>query len=426
MFLLLIIALALFISGCASTKDSNNFLKNETNNKTPEIPALQLQLNSTALNLSTEEKKSMVEASNQFAFDLYSKQKTNDENVFFSPYSISSALAITYEGAKGQTAQEIQKVFYFSENESVRRSGFASIYNNLNKANKSYNLSTANALWIQKDYSILQSYKDIVKNYYGAEATNVDFVNQLEQSRLMINNWIENETNQKIKDMIGPNDLDQNIRLIITNAIYFKGSWETKFDKSLTKEEDFEVTSTKIVKAQMMKKTKSFNYFEDERLQILELPYKDNELSMLIILPKEEMTSLESNLSLENLNRWKQKMQTQEVDVSIPKFKFQSKYYLGKNLIDLGMSTSFDSSKADFSGITGNKDLSISEVIHQAFVEVNEEGTEAAAATAVEMKPMTLPSPPVFKADHPFIFIIQDKGTGSIIFIGKVNDPTKG
>jgi len=369
--------------------------------------------------------QAVVDANNQFSFELYSELNKNENgNIFFSPYSISSALAMTYEGAKGKTADEMKSVFHFPENE-ILRPNFAAIYNEINKKDKSYKLNTGNALWVQKDYPFLDTYLATVEKYYGGKAANLDFIGETEKSRQTINSFIEEQTNNKIKDLIPAGVLGPLTRLVLTNAIYFKGNWEWEFDKSDTHEQDFKIAPENIVKVPMMymKPDKAtFNYAENDDLQILEMPYKDEEVSMLILLPKEDLESLGS-LTTEKLNEWKNSMQEQKLSaIYFPKFKFETKYTLNENLIALGMPTAF-AEAADFSGMTGQKDLFIDKVIHQAYVDVNEEGTEAAAATAVVMVLTAMPQEKIFRADRPFIFIIQEKQTGNILFMGEVVDP---
>jgi len=370
---------------------------------------------------------SVVNSNNQFAFGLYSEYKSQKSNIFFSPYSISTALAMTYEGARGKTAEEIQSVFHFPKDDKIRRPAFAKIYNEINKKDKKYKLSTANALWAQKDYQFLSDYFSLTEKYYGGKVTNLDFIKDPEGSRLTINSWVEEQTNNKIKDLIPRGEIDELTRLVLTNAIYFKGNWLKQFDKNNTREQDFRVSPGKTVKAQMMSLTGEevrFNYTETDKLQILELPYDGNELSMLILLPKEDtLNYLEESLDAEKLSEWKNNLTEEQVKVYLPKFKFETKYFMVDTLKKIGMPTAF-SEYADFSGMTGKKDLFISQVIHQAFVEVNEEGTEAAAATAVIMKREVGGRIKIFNADHPFIFIIQEKKTGNILFLGRVDDPT--
>jgi serpin B len=370
--------------------------------------------------------KNAANANNQFAFEYFSKLNEQGKgNLFFSPWSISSALAMTYEGAKGKTADEMQLVFHFETNNNLRRSSFASLYSTINKKDKEYRLNTANALWAQKDYPFLEEYFAAIGKYYGGKVTNLDFKTDAEQSRITINSWVEKQTNDKIKNIIAY--LDPATRLVLTNAIYFKGEWAKAFEKESTYDEDFRSDSGKFVQVKMMKitgKEAEFSYAENKEMQIIELPYKGNELSMIILLPKDNNPQLFDTINANELSILQSKMYETRVDVYLPKFKFDTKYFMKKDLEEMGMPNAFTDS-ADFSGMTGQRDLYISEVIHQAFVDVNEEGTEAAAATVVVMRAMA-PAPgsiKIFKADHPFLFIIQEKSTGSILFIGKVANP---
>lgn len=371
----------------------------------------------------------VVNANNQFAFDLYSElSKTEQGNMFYSPYSLSSALAMTYEGAKGQTADEMKSVFHFPET-SILRPNFAAIYNEINKKDKDYKLNTGNALWVQKDYPFIENYLTNVEKSYGGKAANLDFIKEPEKSRQTINSFIEEQTNDKIKDLIPQGILNQNTRLVLTNAIYFKGTWEWEFDKSDTSEKDFKITSNNVVKTPMMfmdNDKAMFNYADIGDLQILELPYKGGNISMLILLPTDDFGLIESSLTAEKLKEWKSQIQETKLDaIYMPKFEFDTKYFMKDALSALGMPTAFLES-ADFSGMATAEQLFISSVIHQAYVKVDEEGTEAAAATAVVVGTTSIGGPrKVFNADHPFIFIIQDKNTGNILFLGRVTDPTK-
>ncbi len=367
----------------------------------------------------------VVNANNKFAFDLYSEfNKTKKGNIFYSPYSISAALAMTYEGAKGQTANEMKSVFHFPEN-NVLRPNFAAIYNEINKKDKSYKLSTGNALWAQKDYPFLEDYISRVEKYYGGKAINLDFAGESEKSRQTINNWVEDQTNNKIKDLIPKGAISEMTRLVLTNAIYFKGEWMEKFDEKDTRDENFRISKNNSVKVPMMRQNDGkFNYAENDKLQILEMPYSGEELSMLILLPKNnDLTTLENLLSTKKLSEWKKDLEKQDVEVYIPKFKFETKYLMSENLEKMGMPVAFSNS-ADFSGMTMAENFWIDFVIHQAFIKVNEEGTEAAAVTASVVGTAEHRTP-IFHADHPFIFLIQDKSTGNILFMGRVVDPTK-
>lgn len=379
-------------------------------------------------NVSGDSCDDAVGASNQFAFDFYSELKDVEGNLFFSPYSISTALAMTYEGARGETAKEIQTVFHFPENDSARRSSFAAIINQLNSPSAEYRLHTANALWVQEDYPLLDEYIKVVEEYYSGKATNLDFVEETEKSRQIINTWVEDKTNDKIKELFKPGSISGLTRLVITNAIYFKGTWVKQFDEEETEEEDFRVSPGKTLKVPMMRLTGEdarFNYTENDELQVLEMLYEGGDLSMLVLLPKDDdLKTLEDSLTLENVDKWRDELTQQRVDVYIPKFTFTSEYILNDNLRDMGMPLAFDPYEADFSGIDGTMDLFIHLVVHKAFVEVNEEGTEAAAATGVVVGVTSVPPPAtVFRADHPFIFLILERETGDILFLGRVSNP---
>ena len=371
----------------------------------------------------------LVNANNRFGLELY-KELANahkEKNIFISPYSIFSALAITYEGALGKTAEEMKSVMHYPDL-PILRPNFAAIYNQLNRGNEAYVLRTGNALWVQKDFELLDSYTNNVERFYSAKAANVDFVNEREKTRQTINQFIEQQTNHMIKDLIPKDTLNTLTRLVITNAIYFKGSWVWQFDPDDTQKLDFYITPDSPVKVDMMymKPEKAwFNYTETDDLQVLELPYKGNKLSMLVLLPKDNFTiyELESSLTLDKLNEYRNNLEKIKLDaIYLPKFEFNTKYILNKALEQLGMRLAFTDS-ADFSGMTGKPGLYISKVLHQAFVRVDEKGTEAAAATAVVISLTAVQPSIVFRADHPFIFIIQDRSNGSILFIGRVANP---
>lgn len=371
--------------------------------------------------------RQVVNANNRFAFDLYSElKKTEEGNIFFSPYSIFSAIAMVYEGARGQTADEVRSVFHFPEI-NVLRSNFAALYNSINRKTDAYELRTGNALWIQQDYPVLESYISAIERYYGGKAANLDFIGKTEESRQTINRFIEEQTNGKIKDLIPQGYLNPMIRLVLTNAIYFKGTWKWEFDKSETREEDFKITPTQVVKVPMMcmkPENATFKYADLEELQVLELPYKGEEISMLILLPKGSLESVEDSLTIEKLNELMRQMQETKLDeIYLPKFKIETKYFLKDALSRMGMPTIFSPAEADLSGISGNRELYVSFVIHQAYIEVNEEGTEAAAATAVGVELTAVMPKTVFRADHPFILIILQKTTGNILFLGRVVNP---
>lgn len=368
----------------------------------------------------------VVTANNRLAFDLYRRLREEEGNIFFSPWSISSAMAIALEGARGETRSEMRAVLHLPGEE--RRLAFARLYNEINKKDKRYELATANAVWAQKDFQILDAYFDVIEKYYGGNVENLDFIGDTEGSRKTINGWVEGKTKEKIKDLIPQGAIDGQTRLVITNAVYFKGQWVKQFDLKNTQESEFRVTPDKAVKVQMMNlRDAKFKYAEDETVQILELPYAGEELSMLILLPKEDSPdNVESILAAERLDEWRASIKEEEVDVYLPRFKLETKYGLVENFKELGMRQAFDPGQADFSAMTGRRDLFISRIIHQAFVEVNEEGTEAAAATGVVMTLTAMPTKKIFMADHPFIFIIIDRTTGAILFVGRVANPAAG
>lgn len=378
--------------------------------------------------IDIEGTKTVVDANNQFCFELYQNLKDKEAgNIFFSPFSISMALAMVYEGARGETQLEMEKVFHFPMDEKTRHESFASVHQQINKKDARYKISTANALWIQKDYRLLPEYLQTIQRYYAGYATNVDFIGATEQARQQINSWVETKTNNKIKDLFPPGSLNPLSKLVITNAIYFKGNWVKQFDKNLTTEEDFRVNESKTNKVMMMSRNDPeaiFNYAETENLQILEMPYEGEDLAMIVLLPKDDdLKSLEDSLILGKVKEWQGLVAMRRVDVYIPRFTFKTKYFLSSNLSEMGMRLAF-SEQADFSGIDGTKNLSIQIVVHQAFVDVNEEGTEAAAATGVAVGITSVgPRIPVFRADHPFIFMIQEKNTGNILFFGRVAEP---
>lgn len=375
----------------------------------------------------------IIEANNQFAIDFYSQFKSDEDNFFFSPYSISTAMAMVYEGAKGKTAKEIQSVFYFQKEPELMRKEYLQLFSQLNKTKSKFKLQIANALWAEQEYKFLDAYFKRIEKYYRGKATNLDFKIDAESSRVTINDWVEGQTNNKIIDLVPPDGINYLTRLVITNAVYFKGKWVKQFNVDYTRDEEFRVNSKNIIKVPMMRRTDEdaiFRYARNGILQILEMPYSGEELSMLIILPQNEnMKNLESILNAENLSAWKKVMKKQRVKIFIPRFKFENKLSMKNTLINMGMQLAF-SKDADLSGMTGKKDLRIDQVIHQAFVEVNEEGTEAVAATSVTVsyKESFIPERPfipIFRADHPFIFIIHQIDTGNILFMGRVSDPSK-
>jgi serpin B len=396
-----------------------------------------------ANNPAGEETTLVARGNNSFALAVYQQLQGNPGNLFFSPYSISTALAMTYSGAKGPTQEQMaQTLCYPTSVQALQKLGltrepltqeqFALAYGRVIKdlnaqgARNKYQLRVANALWGQQDFEFLPAFIALVQKQYGGQLQKVDFITATEKARQTINAWVEKQTNGKIKDLIGRGVLDAATRLVLTNAIYFKGNWARQFKLDQTRIEPFTLLDGGTVQTPMMNQESKFGYGETETLHLLELPYVGENLSMVILLPKENngIGKLEADLTAENLAQWLGAIGTRDVIVTIPKFKMTSKFAMESVLRAMGMTEAF-SQNADFSGMTGRRDLFISAVIHQAYVDVNEEGTEAAAATGVVMK-LTSAGPeltPIFRADHPFLFLIRDKTSGSILFLGRVTNP---
>jgi serpin B len=375
-------------------------------------------------------------ANNAFAADLYGRLASTDGNLFFSPNSIETALMMTYTGAGGDTAAQMVKVLHlpvvageFDPAQFHRALG--AFLNDLNAEKgpdgkpRGYQLSVANALWGQRGHKFFPEFLGFLKTNYGAGLTDLDFVKDPEAARLAINTWVEKATQEKIKDLIGKGVLDANTKLVLTNAIYFKGDWATSFKKDFTQNLPFHLAADKAVTVPMMKRMDDYEYAEDEGLQILKMPYVGDEVSMVILLPKkvDGLADLQKRLTPENLDKWGRAGKTQKVVVTLPKFKLTAEFELSKTLAAMGMPDAFALGKADFSGMDGTRTLFISAVIHKSFLDINEEGTEAAAATAAvptASAPRHEPPPPVFKADHPFLFLIRHEKSGAILFMGRV------
>jgi serpin B len=371
----------------------------------------------------------VVEGDNAFAVALYGHLRGQHGNLFFSPESISTALAMAYAGARGDTATEMAKTLHFTLPPERLHPAMGALLSDLNAAHKGYQLSVANALWAQHGYTFLDDFLTLLKNDYGAGLMQVDFKGSTEAARLTINQWVEQKTADKIKDLLQPGAVRSDTRLVLTNAIYFKGDWETQFDKAQTKDGDFHVSPAQTTKTPLMHREGSFNYFNGGTFQVLEIPYKGKELSMIILLPNDQggLPALEQSLTAANTQQWlRQLAPVSKAIVTMPKFKSTQEFELSAVLGAMGMRQAFASS-ANFSGMTGKRDFAISAVIHKAYVDVNEEGTEAAAATAVTMRALAMraePPPVIFLADHPFVFLIRDNHSNSILFMGRLANPS--
>jgi serpin B len=379
----------------------------------------------------------LADGQSEFALDLY-KHMTGDENLFFSPYSISTALAMAAAGAGGDTEYEMAAVLHFPREVSsgapmyVSRENVAASYAALSDkleaeaGTDGYELSIANRLWGEKDYPFLRSYLDFIEDNYGAAFAKADFAGNAEAERVRINGWAEKETREKIKDLIPPGGIDASTTLVLANAVYFKGLWEHKFEKTATKDAAFHGQHAEAT-VPMMHQKAEFHYGETDYAQFIELPYKGDELSMLVVLPRMEsninLMMLESRLSPDMIDEWESAMHDVDVSVYLPRFEMTwGTENIVKHLKALGMTDAFQAGKADFSGMTELGDLVIGPIFHKAFVSVDEEGTEAAAATAVTMKRTAVQQEIVFRADHPFMFLIRHNDTGAVLFMGRLVD----
>jgi serpin B len=371
----------------------------------------------------------VIQGNNAFALGLYAKLRTeNKGNLFFSPYSVSTALAMAYAGAKGKTATEMADVLHFTLPQEELPRAFAALATKLHGDVKKvgYQLSVANRLWGQTGYHFLPAFLQVTRDDFAAELAQLDFEQNAEAARRTINSWVEEKTERKIKDLIAPGVLGPTTTLVLTNAIYFNGDWQMKFEVRATRDAPFSLAPQEKMTVPMMQQQAMFAYGAADDLRILELPYIGRNLSMFVLLPTEldGLAGIEKRLSVETLKTWTSGLTMQTVKVFLPKFKISSGFRLDKTLEAMGMSQAF-SGNADFSGMTGKRDIFFSAVIHKAFVDVKERGTEAAAATGIMMaraaaRPQQIP---VFRADHPFLFLIRDNRTGSILFVGRIVNP---
>jgi len=415
---LLLIALLLSVSGCLRGGD-------ETHTETPGSGEVK-ETNAPKEVNATEAALEIARGENIFAVGLYGRVAEGDGNVLISPYSIHTALTMAYEGAEGKTAREMETVLHLPAEREVRLVGFKELIENLNPKDETYKLRTANALWVQKDYPIRDSYIETIRSYYLSEVRKIDFQRNPEEAASTINDWVREKTGGKIKGIVSPEAV-RDSKLVITNAIYFSAEWVHKFDPHLTDNETFFTPRGPVI-APMMHTEGVFNYTENDLVQVLELPYTGGRLSMVILLPKERngYKRLEGEMTEEYLLSLLANLSPANVSVTIPKFEFMGEYELSSVLSAMGMKSAFGNG-ANFSGITPAKGLYISEVVHKAYIKVAENGTEAAAVTGVLMASTSLhfeePTYVEFHADHPFIFIILDRKTGEILFLGRLTNP---
>ncbi|HEX5445228.1 MAG TPA: serpin family protein [Pirellulales bacterium] len=375
----------------------------------------------------TEEARKVAAQSNEFAFDLYGQLRQKDGNLFFSPASVSAALAMTYAGAGGQTKEEMTQVLHLDAPDEQVHQGFGELVHLLNSNGERYQLRMASRLWGLEGYPFRPEFVKLTRDEYGAGLAQVNF-NRPDKAARTINDWIGKQTEGKIGQLISPNMIEPLTRLVLTNAIYFKAAWQDEFWKRATESAPFHLSGEEQTDAPLMRQLEHFSYAETDDAQLLELPYVGNHLSMVVLLPKQAdgLAGLEETMTAEKLDRWLAEGKSRRVEVFLPRFKITSQLPLKDALKALGMTRAF-SEDADFSGMTSFEDLKLYAVIHAAFVNVDEEGTEAAAATAVMKDAAAAPPredpPVVFRADHPFLFLIRDNRTGAILFLGRLTNP---
>ena len=363
-----------------------------------------------------------AEAVNKFAFDIYARAAKNSGSVFLSPYSISSALSMTFAGARGGTAEEMERVLHISPDIHRHMAALTSEMNSVSREEAV--VSIANAVWPAKQERLLPEFVQTVRESYGAGIAPLNYKASPSGAAKTINAWVSRHTEDKIKDIISPNALTKDTSLVLTNAVYFKAEWRSKFEPDASMSELFHISDSKSVKVVMMHRTgRDVKYLRTGNAAIAELPYKDSRFSMLIMLPDEKtaLSNFEKGLTAGKLSEWQAAMKASYVSLSVPRFRTEASYELSDMLKEMGMPSAFNG-EANFSGINGRMDMFIGGVLHKTFIEVGEEGTEAAAATAVILSKMSAPAPetPIeFRADRPFVYIIRDNASGAILFIGR-------
>lgn len=379
----------------------------------------------------------VVRGGNEFAFDLYARLSADEKgNLFFSPSSIHTALAMTYAGAAGNTAKQMDKVLHYGLEKDKLPAAFGTLLKDLNaprmtrERRPAYELVVSNALWPAKAYPFRAEYVELVKKEFTATLEELDYASAPEQARRTINDAVASQTNDRIRDLVPPGAITPLTRLVLTNAIYFKSNWASQFTKEATRPAPFHLSAEKKKDVPMMNRQGRYGYAETDDLQCLEMPYVYGDLSLFVLLPRkvDGLADLEKGLSAAKVSGWLEQCRPALVKVAFPRFRFSGGFLLAEKLRAMGMSDAF-SPQADFSGMTSAEKLNISEVIHKSFVAMDEEGTEAAAATAVLMVGSAAPrpeEPKVFTADHPFVFLIRHNRTGVILFVGRLADPEGG
>jgi len=384
----------------------------------------------SGLPLSGRSDSALVASNTAFGLNLYSQVAARRGNLFLSPYSVSTCLAMTYAGAGGETATQMSQVLGFGADQAQLASTFGELQRELESVQQqgAIELNLVNALWTQEGYPFLPAFLGTATSQFQASISQIDFVTQAAVATAEINNWVAQKTENKIQNILAPGMLDPLTRLVLANAIYFKGLWAQPFSPTNTSSQLFHISSSNQVDVALMHQPSvSVNYLDTGQFQAVELPYGSNEVSMLILLPHQVdgLPELEQQLSPELLSAVLAGMQKCDVEIFLPRFTLESSFALKDPLAEMGMPDAFQAGVADFSGIDGAMDLFISLVLHKAWGEVNEQGTEAAAATVISIGTTAVFIPPVFRADHPFIFFIRDTLSGSLLFIGRLSEPSQ-
>jgi serpin B len=386
----------------------------------------------TAPEVSASDLETLVDGNSTFAFDLYQELKEKEGNLFYSPYSISLALAMTYGGARTETEEQMADALSFILPQDQLHPAFNALSLELDsrgegaegKDGEGFRLNIVNAIWGQRDYEFLAEFLDLLAVNYGAGLRVLDFINAPEESRITINDWVAEQTEGRIEDLIPQGLINPLTRLVLTNAIYFNAAWLYPFEEDVTEDGIFYLPDGSEVTVPMMSQTESFGYAEGDGYQAVELPYDGEELSMVILLPAlGQFEAFEEALNAQQVDGIIDSLDYREVALTMPKFEFDSSFSLQEALSALGMPIAFSTS-ADFSGMTGNRELYIADVVHKAFVSVDEAGTEAAAATGVVMELTAMPETVEVTIDRPFIFLIRDIETGAILFVGRTLNPS--
>ncbi|PLX15529.1 MAG: hypothetical protein C0597_08825 [Marinilabiliales bacterium] len=367
----------------------------------------------------------IIESNNKIAFKVYKQLNQTEQNIVFSPFSISSAVAMTYIGARNSTFNEISNTFYFNKNIKEFSESYKNYFGFKINPKSAVQFYNANSLWIQQGLILESDFIRLNKEYFSASLNFVDFTADPDNSRILINSWVEKNTNNKISDLLKPSSIDEATQLILVNALYFNGTWKSKFIKEKNTKADFQVAKRYFVQTEYMNRSINTWYFENKYFQIVDLPYENDEYALMIILPKSyrKLKKVEKTLSNEFYNSYISNKEKRRVNLSLPKFQIDSEFDLNKTLFDLGIKEAFTGA-ANFSGISEEEKLYISKVVQKATISIDEEGTEAAAATAISMrKTSVLLKNADLKINRPFIYIIRNTYNNCIYFIGKVSNP---